>query len=75
MRVPLGDFNVVLFDGADGSGGMPVILDRVSIAPELGSGGPVGNTPQARMVSVRAAITELQRRLESCEQVVNDLRG
>ncbi len=78
LRVPLENFNVLLLDGADGSGGMPVIHERVSIAPELGPGGPAGNpqsSREGRFASMRAAITELQRRLESCEPVANYLRG
>ena len=78
MRVPLENFNVLLLDEAGDSVAMPVIHGRVSISPDLGSGALSGNSQSsrdARTAAVRAAVAELQRRLESCDDVSNYLRG
>ena len=78
MRVPLGDSNVLLLDEADDPVGRPVILRRVTISPNLGSSAPSCSSPSSRDAptkAVRAAITELQRKLEECDHVADYLRG
>ncbi len=78
MRVPLEDSNALLLDEADDPDVPPVILRRVTISPILGPGGPFCRPPSPRnagFAAVRAAVTELKRRLDACDHVAEYLRG
>ena len=77
MRVPLEDSNVLLLDNADDSLVPPVILKRVTISPNLGPSALSCSFPSsrdARIAEMRAAATELQRRLEACDHIAEYLR-
>ena len=78
MRVPLEDSNVLLLDEAGDSVVPPVVFGRARISPDLGTRAPSGNfpsSPEARVAVMRAEVTELRRRLEACDAVIDYLRG
>lgn len=78
MRAPLEDSNVLLLDEADDDTVPPVILRRVTISPNLGPSTPSRSSPSsrdARIAAMRAEVSELQRRLEACDDIADYLRG
>jgi len=53
---------------------LPVVVRRLTILPDLGPSAPSSSSPSHRVAAKRAALTELQRRLEARAEITDYLR-